>query len=242
MAEDDPMADESRDEALARVLDVAPLDELTRRRLVGAALAASEETAATPAMDTPPVTLPTTATPQGGRRARLLGIAAAAVAFVVLGVAALALPRDDATQVAGRSTEASGPLAAADANGAAAAPDTAASSRTAQDGGTAASAAPSGASEQTQSALPDLGRLGDLSEAGSRERVVATAEPAVAGVMPQRWAFTFQTCPPRTLTVVATGLGSIDGDPVFVTVARRDDGTLRVRAIDGTTCELRPLL
>jgi len=234
MAEDDPMGDEPRDEALARALDVAPLDELTRRRLVGAAIAAREETTITPAIDAPPV-------PRGNRRARILGIAAAAVAFVVLGVAALALPRDDTTQVAGRPTEASGPLAAADASAAPSAPDAGTSSRTAQDGGTAASAAPSGASEQVTAALPDLGRLGDLSAAGSRERVVAAAEPAVEGTTPQRWAFTFQTCPPRTLTVVATGLGSIGGDPVFVTVARRDDGTLRVRAIDGTTCELRPL-
>jgi len=241
MAEDDSMADEPRDEELARALEVAPLDELTRRRLVGAALAASEAIATTPASDAPPVTAPV---PRANRRARILGVAAAAVAFVVLGLAALALPRDDTTQVAGRPTEASGPLAAADAAdaaGAPSAPDAAASSRTAEDGGAEASGGSSESSEKATSTLPDLGRLGDLSDVGSRQRVVAAAEPVVKDVTPQRWAFTFQTCPPRTLTVVATGLGSIDGDPVFVTVARRDDGTLRVRAIDGSTCELRPL-
>jgi hypothetical protein len=71
--------------------------------------------------------------------------------------------------------------------------------------------------------------------------VASTAGPATDGVAAQQWSLGFQSCPPHTLAIVATGLGTIDGDPVQVVVSRRDDGSLRVRAIDGTTCKLRSL-
>jgi hypothetical protein len=220
-----------RDEALARALAVEPLDELTRRRLVSGALAATP-VGASGASDAGSVQ-------RGTGRARILGVAAATVAFVVLGVAALALPRNDTTDVAGRVPQSRTDQAASAPEPAATKAPTAESATPSAAGSTGSSTAADSARAVT--ALPDLGRLGEVGTVGSRERVVATAAPIVDGVAPRRWAFTFQTCPPHTVDAVATGLGSIDGDPVFVVVSRRDDGSLRVRAIDGTSCAVRSL-
>jgi hypothetical protein len=213
MADDAVTPPEVRDDALARALDVEPLDELTRRRLVSGALAAAGQPDEAPA--------------GGSVRARALGVAAAAVAFVVLGIAALTLPGGGGDDVALRDrTSRDQPAAAA--------PESAGA-------GAASTADASTASPKSSTGLPDLGRLGDVSRPRSRARVLAAAEPLVEGVAPQRWSFTFQQCDDRTLDVVATGLGTFDGHPAQIFVTRRADGTLRVSALDGTTCELRSL-
>jgi hypothetical protein len=238
MAEDDVLPSDPRDEALARALAVEPLDDLTRRRLVSGALAAAHD--GTDEMEPPA---------QGTARARVLGIAAAAVAFVVLGVAALALPGGDTTDVASRAPQAragqaapapttSAPTAAPESQGTALGPTVAAAG---QSTGAASDSSALAGEPAPIPGVATLGDLGELSVPGTRSRVLTDAEPVAADQRPLSRRVSFRSCPERGVTAVAAGLGTLDGAPALVVVSRRDDGTLRVRVLDGSTCTLRPL-
>jgi hypothetical protein len=232
MAEDDVLRSDVRDEALARALEVETLDELTRRRLVSGALAATAEAAGKAA---PPA--------QGTARARVFGIAAAAVAFVVLGVAALTLPGGDTGEVASRASqprsEKSAPAPTTTSAGAAgsaftpsaAAPNTAGSDATAASAGEPAPI----------HGVATLGDLGELSAPGTRSRVLAVAQPVAAGQQPSTRPVSFQGCPERDVTAVTAGVGTLHGAPALVVVSRRADDTLQVRVLDSSTCKLRSL-
>ena len=228
MPEDPVLPPEVHDDALARLLGVAPLDELTRRRLVSEAVAAADAPEDHEHVDDarsgPPVA-----------RSRLVAVVAAAVAFVVLGVAAVTLPGSDTTDLAGRAARPhpNGSLAPLTTSTAPSTPAAVAA------GAGFAGAGPAGASGLA--GLPDLGSLGDVGGPGSAKRVADAALPVVAGVRPEQRTVRFERCPPRTLRVVASGRGTIAGDPVEVVVSLRDDGSLQVRALDGTTCRLRSL-
>ncbi|MFI5046839.1 MAG: hypothetical protein ACHQIG_07220 [Acidimicrobiia bacterium] len=214
--------DDRRDDVIAGALAVELLDELTRRRLVSRALEESRPPAAR------------------GTRARLAAVAAA-VAFLVLGVAALTLPGGDTADVASRAPTAqsekaaSAPTTSPEAAGPAVAP-------------TAGTPTAAGSDSSAQAAepapvqgIPTLGDLGELSTPGARSRVLAAAEPVVGEVEATSRPVSFQGCPERGITAVAAGVGTLDGAPALVVVSRRGDGTLLVRVLDGTTCKLRSL-
>ena len=235
--------DDQRDDVLAAALAVEPLDEVARRRLVARALDASA---------TAPNSAVTAATAASGSpvrgRARLAAIAAA-IAFLVLGVLAVALPGGDTSEVAGRSTghqnqKAAAP-SAAEAPGATAttAPPTpvvAASPGTSlgdQSTDAASSAANAGV------AVADLGDLGDLTARGSRARVLDAASRQDDSVeASSATSATGSSCASQQVDdLVATGRGKLDGRDALVLVTRRADGSLPARALLTDVCEVRRL-
>jgi hypothetical protein len=203
-------ADE-RNDRLAERLRVEPLDEVTRARLVRTAMAAA------PA-----------ASSKWSARTRVLGVAAALVVLLAVGLAVVL--RDDST---------SGPTAAD-------APKTA---DAAQD------RSRSGAADELQqqefSARSRTGALGDLGEVGSRAALRRAIGTAPAPTVEAPAAATASTPNPdldvsRTLTVckgaldrlgevVAVGTGTADGEPVTVYVVEQPTGS-RVAVVVGLDC------
>jgi len=109
MSDDQAGADVGRDEELARSLDVAPLDEVTRRRLVQAAM---ERTAAPPATRVVP----------RGRGLASVGVAASLLVGVVVGAVVVTRPETPATPTAAGSDQEAASSKAAESDAAATTP------------------------------------------------------------------------------------------------------------------------
>lgn len=216
------MADDRRDDRLAELLGVEPLDELTRRRLVSRAL---EEVP-----------------PQHRRRDpwRLLA-AAAAVVIVLLGGLAWLVTRAD-TGGSGSERAASEALAddASRSTVAPAAPDAAAGgdgaplARVADVGDVGDVSAP-GSRRRVLDALDDLTST-DFSTGPGDASANRDAETTSS-------AFAVLTCPELATvgTPVGYASGSLDDRPVVVVVLERPDGSRAVRAVPDGTCEVREL-
>lgn len=200
MTDDTPPADDhdARDERLAGLLDVPPLDDVTRRRLVSRALAESG------------------LAPARHRRApRLIAVAAAALAVLVIGAGTALVLRDedggDTVAVLRRETTKS------------------------EAGEDAAEAA----------APVSIGDLGDVSDAGvlrDRLRASAGASPTLDEIEAAAPA-TASPCvdAPRQLgatgQVTRVGTGTYDGVLAAVLVARRGQEQVAF-VLDAGTCAL----
>jgi hypothetical protein len=186
-----PPDDGPRDEQVAALLAVEPLDDMTRRRLVNTAVAA-------------------TALPddeeedQLGRRGRsrlavLLPVAAALAIGVVVGALVVTRPDDTTNTAARQDTDTSV------AKGAAGADSTPAPQ---------AAANPPALNES--SPLKSLGDLGDVSEPGSLNQAVTAARTKDAATTPTGVC---ADIPPRDLgllTTSAAGTGTAGGEAVNV--------------------------
>jgi hypothetical protein len=217
--------DDRRDDALAGALAVEPLDQLTRRRLVARALDEAPGVAVGASRSV---------------RARVAAVAAA-VAFVALGVVALALPGSETAEVAGRAEPSSRPpLSGAEAPSAAPAPSS--DQATALERSPASDRAADSDGAPTATVAVDLGDLGDVGRRGSRARVLTRARPLVDGVPGVSTTFAGDACASRELAgVVATGTGTLDGRGTTVVVTRRADGSLVARAVVADRCDVRAL-
>jgi hypothetical protein len=254
------MPDDRRDDELAALLDVEPLDELTRRRLVAHALEHSRSGALP---DAAPGAVPKR---RGRDSTRLVTVAAALVVLLVVGIAAFTLPRDDQGR---RTTDAAlGSLeAAGDAAPAPSAPPSARSAPPSLPDSTGAlesQAAPERASRGTTTGpadgalsapdaatderAPDLGNFGELTRTGARARILAAVEAsswsdaATTSSGAISASGRFGECASRIAApIVATARGTFDGRPALVAVTRRDDGSARVRVVLTEPCEVRRL-
>jgi hypothetical protein len=224
------MADDRRDERLAELLDVEPLDELTRRRLVARALEESSPGRADPE---PAETL---------RRGRWQPFAAAAAIVVVLVAGLVVLLGGDGSDPPEQALRPSRPaeVAPRDADSRAASP-------------APASRGASSSAGDVEVEGSGLGDFGDLSQPANRVRAVEAAladrlagsprtdatgdTTAFAAASPAAAA-----CSPVGATsVVAYGTGTFHDRPALVVVTRRDDGSARVRLVVGDPCEVRDL-
>ena len=229
------MADEPRDDELARFLAVDPLDDLTRRRLVRRAL---DETAADGAL-TP--THADDARPSASRRparlAAILAAAAAVLVVLVVGVVALTRSADDTATVASRSNER-----------ALAPSGTYADASAAPSAGVAAADGAAGPSS--------LGEVGDLENAAARRRLLAAVDAlpksAAAGASSEANATSVASAGTATTSplgcaldtsdaVITTGTGTYGAKPAVVVVTRGTDGTTHVRVVTADPCKVRTL-
>jgi hypothetical protein len=219
---------DARDEALAARLDVEPLDELTRRRLVARAMAATDD-------DVAPAAEPA-ATPH---LLRWFAVAAAVLVVVVIGsVAVLRTGGSDHTEVASR--QASGVDATArDAAGSEQTPGKSAGAAT----GASPSTAP-GTSSTTAGLGVALGDFGDLSKAAARRRVLAAIDAAGLTAAPADLGSSSAgdpACPSEQLApILATATGTYHDRPAEVVVTERS-GTRHVLLLIANPCEVRQL-
>jgi hypothetical protein len=197
---------DQRDDALGSMLTVEELDEVTRRRLVQKAL------------DDADVYDDARADRRFGRRAAVLGVAAALVIGAVVGTLIVTQPEDANTPSAARA-----PLTTAGGEQAkAAAPDAA--------GGTdsAAAEAPAAAAEGAPPVA--LGELGTVANsAGLRAAIVGRLE---AGTSSSAASIPCETQNPRgvagiygLVAVTAAGTATLDGETVAVLVGPTQTGT-----------------
>ena len=205
-----PEPPDARDPRTAAWLAVEPLDEVTRARLVRAALAAADRPAEEPGGDG------SGRAPH--RTARFLALAAALLVVLVVGLAVVV-----------RRTSNDPTPTAADAPRAKAAPEAAQAPSAGGSGGTAEA-------DATPTALPALGELGDVSTEAALSAAVAP-RAAVAtrtfGIVP---ACAVEAG--RSLgTPVAAGTGTIDGKPATVVFVQRPDGLSGAIAVVNRTCE-----
>jgi hypothetical protein len=223
------MADDARDESLGVLLEVEPLDEITRRRLVSTALG-------------------TTAPDR-----RLRWIAAAAIVVVLVGglVVLVASGGNDDRQAATPALSPAHPSSGAAEPGAQSkdvspspAPEAAAGSVTNGSSGAAAPGTP-----------VDVGDFGDLDRAANLEHLRRALTPsavadrsAATTAAPSRGAqlaaeLAARACldalPRGTITAVATG--TIDGRRAVVVETTTEDGTRSIDAAVGDPCTVRPL-
>jgi len=237
------MADEPRDDELARLLAVEPLDELTRRRLVRTALEA------TPADATAADDADAPAADEPARRPapwRVLAAAAVVLVVLVVGTVVLAGAGDDhGTEVANRPDQRAQPQAESSAGPAA--PSAAA---TADSAGAA-----SGTSAGAVVVPASLGDVGDLRDAAARAHLLAAVDALPASTDAKAGApaaATAATATPATQEplgcrvddtgdLVATATGTYGAHPAAVIVTRRDDGRLRVRVVTADPCTVRTL-
>ncbi|MET0627179.1 MAG: hypothetical protein ABW033_01825 [Acidimicrobiia bacterium] len=226
------MTDDRRDDELAARLDVEPLDDLTRRRLVSRAMAESATDGAAAA--------------HGRDRAMLTRLVAAAAVLLVLavGVVGLLTTTDGGndTTVAGRKAD----------QAARATPQAGSGSVADQGASAAAEVAPSadattrGSTTPATSALgADLGDVGDLSTAAARRRLLDDIDAATLAApvtADAATAFGFAPCPPLNVSsLIASGTATFDGRPATVVVNERADGSRRVRLLLRDPCEVRQL-
>ncbi len=235
------MPDDRRDERLAARLEVEPLDELTRRRLVGRAL---EESA--PVRSRP--------------RWQPLAAAAAVVLVVVTGLAVLLSGGDDgnppeqALRPSGTAT-ADGDVEARSRAGDLPAPSSTPStpsSPSAENSEGATSSAGGRATRNTAGGGSALGDFGDLSQRANRARAVEAVRDTRPGALALEDADAASgfaaaspvagACVPAGAgPVVAHGTGTFAGRPALVLVTRADDGSVRARLVVAEPCEVRDL-
>ena len=209
---DDPL--DRRDERLAERLRVEPLDDVTRARLVRTAMAAT----------------PSAAPSKRPVRSRVLGIAAALVLVLAVGLAVFARNGSDSstTPTAARAPKAADELS-------------------------------QGLSFSTWDDAVTLGDLGDVGSNGALRRAVlaadafdtlgepgeaVTAAPSAAAAAPQSDAalrVITTACDTSAIDrlgeVVALGAGTVDGAPVTVYVVDRRNGS-RVAVVLGPNCAI----
>ena len=210
MADDDP-----RDERLGAWLEVAPLDEVTRRRLVSTAVAA-----ATPDRRTP------------SHAARWIAAAAAIVVGLVVALALLTAPGGHDEQ---RASTPAGTPASSERSGAAAAPAA----------GAADSAQPetSAAPPVDVGDFGDLSVAANL--ARLRVALESASTPGGSASGGARASSELEASPCRrqlpngTVTAVATG--TLAGRHAVVVLTTLPDGNRSVDALLGAPCEVRPL-
>jgi nucleoid-associated protein YgaU len=208
------MADDERNDDLARWLEVEPLDEVTRRRLVGTALRESEAN-----------TAPATAHPS--RVWRWVAAAAVIVVVLVVGLALLTAGGGDDTQVATRQSGVVTPKSFDQA--VAAAPDVGDFGNLDDAGKLAAlraalrdrERAPAAAPQAAQQATPE-GTASDAAGATSE----GSGEACLRGIVG---------------TIVAQGTGTLEGRPVVVLLLEGADGKRSVQAVFLDACEGRDL-
>ena len=205
---------DARDPRTADWLAVDPLDEVTRARLVGAAMAGSEEAVAEPAA--------AVAAPSSRRGpTRVLAVAAALAATLAVGLAVL-VPRGD------ESTPTAADVPA---------------SKVAPEAGRAPASDSSGALAQSQVAPTSLSPHGDLGDVSTGALLRAGArslrDPLFAAptFIPRACAFEAA----RSLgTPVAAGTGTVDGKPATVILVERPDGRGGAVAVVDGSCALGP--
>jgi hypothetical protein len=232
---DDPTTDvpdqpDERDEHVARLLDVPPLDDLTRRRLVTRALAAADE----PVDEAPAATPAAGTTPPRGRR--VLAAAAAVAAVVAVGAGVISALRDDggsgSTNVAGRDARQELDATAPDGGGRG-------------DQGTAEAPAPlpPGLPRAAIAGAAPLA-LGDVGDVADTARLRATVRGTLAdgGRLDQQQRGVGTACAttaPAGTSPVAVGTGRDEGIPVAVVVVAEDLDRFRLLVLDATTCAVR---
>jgi hypothetical protein len=216
--------DGARDERLAGLLEVEPLDELTRRRLVSTALRASS--------------------PPARRTSRLVAAVAAATVVVAGGIGLLVVNDDGGgVPTADRSREAQQPL---DKSAEAApTPSSAAPSTSVVGGATAQSAI-------AVRDVGELGNLADPAELDRARAALApavattfggadTREPSRASSLVSRARAASCARGLSSGTIVAVGTGTFDGRDAIVVATELDDGTQVIEAVVLDPCEIRPL-
>lgn len=224
------MSDDARDERLGHMLEVEPLDDLSRRRLVRTAMAASE-----------PAGTPT-------RTWRLVA-AASLVAVVVAG---------GVTYLATRETSTTQPTAVADRNakgegGSTSAGPAAAAPSAATDGQGLEKQALEAAGSVT-----DLGDFGDLDTDASLKRLRAAFSAAAAsGAANSQSTTADNTTRAASLLselrarpcagdlpeglVVAVGRARFGSRDAIVVKTMQSDGSVSLDAVVADPCEVRPL-
>lgn len=212
-----------RDPQTAEILAVAPLDEVTRARLVRTALGATSSAGDPGVGDPGGRGDPTRRAPGWRRPVALVAGAAALLVGLAVGVAVLAPqgPDDTTATATGRSlvptTAGVAPAGGADV----ATPE-------ADRGAIAAAPAPG-----DPVALDDLGDLGDVS---TPTRLVGAVAPRLTA----RGSFTTTAGPCAATatgrTPIATGAGTVAGRNVVVVVWRSADGSTTVAALRSGSC------
>jgi hypothetical protein len=216
--------DGARDERLASFLEVEPLDEVTRRRLVSAALRESA--------------------PPARRTGRVVAAVAAATVVVAGGLGLLALNDDGGGVPTANRTPASGEPLDRSAQAApvpsAAAPSTSVGADTTAESATAVLDA------------GDLGDLEDPAALGREREALAPTAAATAdstSVAPSSRADDLvarvrgASCASELTQgeIVAVGTGTLDGRDVIVVATRRANGTQAAEAIVVDPCAVHPL-
>ncbi len=226
-----PEVDDGRDPRIAALLQVGPLDEVTRARLVRTALAGADFEEPVPGTQPAPESTPEH-TP--GRRpiVAILSAAAALIVVLVVGLAALVPwesddPRPTALDVPSDSAKRTAPLVPA-----------AGGSVDVQEGSVPFESTASGAriSVPDSLTLPSLGDLGDVSNGTRLTRAVSTrlARPDDSTTVTIEGCVTSVA---RALgTPVAVGTGTIDGRRAVVVVAEQPDGTTAAVAVRSRSC------
>lgn len=211
------MADDEHSE-VAAWLQVDPLDDVTRRRLVSTALRQSHP-------GTSPVTTRTTRTSRAGR---WIAAAAAVVVVLVVGLALVTAGSGGDDQQATRD------------DGVTASPKASGASRGVVDVGDfgdldqlANRRALRAALETPSNALTTP----SAPEAAAGD--AASSEPSAADAAPSRVACTEEL--PAGATVVARGSGTLDGRPATVVLTQRADGSRSIDALLQDPCERRRL-
>jgi hypothetical protein len=235
------MVDDARDDELAARLQVEPLDEVTRRRLVRRALAEPA------VMGTAP---PEPIAPERRDRSRRTRFVAAAAVLLVVAVGVVSLlatsnSQNDSTEAGRRSDQAV--RAAPQAGSGSAAAQVAPAGNADQSTPTAGGA--SSAEAFGDAGVTNLGDVGDLTAAPARRRLLATidatpfATTGGAGVAAATDAGGLTgTCPLTDVAhPLAAGTATFDGRGAFVVVDQRGDGSRRVRLVISNPCEVRQL-
>jgi hypothetical protein len=216
--------DSARDERLAGLLEVEPLDDLTRRRLVATALRASA--------------------PPARRTGRLVAAVAAATLLVAGGLGLLAVTDDGGSvPTANRSQGEERPLDASTEAGpapSAASPSTsvvgdttAQSAVGARDAGDFGDLADPTALDRARTALDPAGAATfDASDAGEGSRATDLVARARSS------ACASELSPG---TIVAVGSGAFGDREAIVLATQRADGSRVVEALVFGPCEVRPL-
>jgi hypothetical protein len=232
------MADDPRDEQLAALLDVEPLDELTRRRLVAGAMAAADHATT----DADAGSAATTASRP--RFTRWLAAAAAVLVVVVIGsVAVLRNGGSDNPEVASRRAPVAESTTGDSAGNEQAQSKTATPNTPSPASAGAGDASLGTPSNDTLSRLA-LGDFGDLSKAAARRRVLAAIDaaalPSSSASFPSSSAGD-PACPNEELApILASATGTYHGRPAEVVVTERG-GTRHVLLLIANPCEVRQL-
>jgi hypothetical protein len=215
--------DDLRDERLGAQLEVEPLDDVTRRRLVTTALHRARPR----------------------RTGRWIAAAAALLVVVVGGTALLVAPADNT----GR--EAATPARTPEKPKSAAVPDTTAPASPAADAGRATSSA--AAAPGAPAGLGDFGDLSSATNrdrvrqavsgaasANQADRSFAAGAAATSALVAELAARgCTASLPPGTTTAVGTG--TLDGARAIVVLTVRADGTRVIDTAVGDPCTVRPL-
>jgi negative regulator of sigma E activity len=228
------MTDDPRDPTDARDINVAarletePLDDVTRARLVRAAMAASAPEDAVPAGVGPS---------RWPARVRRLAVAAAVVAVAAVGLSVILRDDPDSAPTASRAESRADSKATDELRERLASPSV-------TNGGASADAA----GAQSLRVGSGLGDLGNVGTAARLRRAIAAVAPeadtsaAATASAPSPESAQLSACATtaaaRLGRVVAAGTGTVDGDPVSVFVVERSNGK-RVAVVVDAACNAR---